>query len=240
MGVRPLNWLDIILAIFLLYGLIQGLRRGFLQTLAGLVGYGLGMLAGFLYYRQLGNMLFQQWKDSPAWLALLQKILPVPRELYALPAAKISTSTMQTAINQLVKDPAAKGQFEHLLAQLGQATQDPLVHNAAEAVYRMVGLALVEGIAFGLLFIGVIALVRLTVRMLGKLMDATPLGLINRLAGGAAGLAKSTLGLAIFLLVLAPMAPLVAQEKTGALAEFFKAVNSSMILNNLKQFLGGF
>lgn len=235
-----MNWLDLALVAFLLFGLMQGWRRGFLQALAGLVGYGLGMIAGFFYYRQLGQMLFQQWQDNPAWLALLQKILPVPRELYALPAAKISTSAMQVAINQLVKDPAAKGQFEHLLAQLSKASHDPTVQNAAEAVYSMVGLALFEGIAFGMLFLGAVMLVRTTVKMLSKIMESTPLGWFNRLAGGAMGLVKSLVGLAVLLLVLAPLAPLAGQEKKGALAAFFTAMDQSILLNYLKQLIGGF
>lgn len=60
-----LNWLDIILGIPLLYGLIRGLFRGIVQSVGSLVGLVLGIVIAYAYADVFGQQLVQWFVLTP-------------------------------------------------------------------------------------------------------------------------------------------------------------------------------
>lgn len=60
-----LNWLDIVLALIVLCSAIAGLRAGFTRVVIGLAALVVGLLAGFWFYRLVGDQL-QPWISTPA------------------------------------------------------------------------------------------------------------------------------------------------------------------------------
>jgi len=60
-----LNWLDIVLGLIILCSAIAGLRAGFTRVVIGLVATIVGLVAGFWFYRVVGDYL-RPWISTPA------------------------------------------------------------------------------------------------------------------------------------------------------------------------------
>ena len=60
-----LNWLDILLGLIIVSSAIAGLRAGFTRVVIGLVATIVGLVAGFWFYRMVGDQL-HPWISTPA------------------------------------------------------------------------------------------------------------------------------------------------------------------------------
>jgi len=60
-----LNWLDILLALIIVISAIAGLRAGFTRVVIGLLATIVGLVAGFWFYRLVGDQL-RGWISTPA------------------------------------------------------------------------------------------------------------------------------------------------------------------------------
>jgi len=59
-----MNWLDVVLGIFLLIMAIMGLRRGFVSTLIPLLGLIVGVVIAGNYYQGLAHNVFRSHSDA--------------------------------------------------------------------------------------------------------------------------------------------------------------------------------
>ncbi|HXF82833.1 MAG TPA: CvpA family protein [bacterium] len=72
-----MSWIDWTIVAFALFAALQGLRRGVLSALVGVLAVALSYLAASTWYRQLGDVvekylrLSAAWSDTVAFLAVL-------------------------------------------------------------------------------------------------------------------------------------------------------------------------
>jgi len=57
-----MNYIDILIIIFLIIFAIIGIRRGFFSELLTLVGFGLSLLISFIFYSQLGQIIYNKFQ----------------------------------------------------------------------------------------------------------------------------------------------------------------------------------
>jgi len=76
--VARLNWLDYAFVLVIALSALQGLRRGFIRSLAGIVGLGLGIVVALRYYRLLGDWMDIYLGWGPPLAAFLERRFGLP------------------------------------------------------------------------------------------------------------------------------------------------------------------
>jgi membrane protein required for colicin V production len=64
-SITNLNWFDIVLAVIVICSAVAGLRAGFTRVVIGLMATVVGLLAGFWFYRLVGEQL-HRWISTAA------------------------------------------------------------------------------------------------------------------------------------------------------------------------------
>jgi len=93
-----MNWLDIVLGIFLFLTAVSGLMRGLLSTLIPLIGLIIGVLVAGHYYTGLAHGLFRSHSDA-AYIAAFVVIV-----LFFLIAAWIVTAVLHSVLKAILLD----------------------------------------------------------------------------------------------------------------------------------------
>jgi len=97
--VTRLNWLDYAFLLVIALSALQGLRRGFVKSLTGLLGLGLGILVALRYYRLLGDWMDVYLGWGPRLAAFLERYFGLPGAIplevsggfFDLPAGQATT-----------------------------------------------------------------------------------------------------------------------------------------------------
>jgi membrane protein required for colicin V production len=97
-GKRQVNWLDVVLGIFLLIAAVMGLRRGLVSTLIPLIGLIIGVVIAGQYYMGLAHNVFRSHSDA-AYIAAFVVIV-----LIFLIAAFILTRVLHGLLKVVLLD----------------------------------------------------------------------------------------------------------------------------------------
>ena len=73
--IQKTNFIDVLLALFLIYGIVRGFLRGLFVELGALIGIGLGIFIASAYYREVANYAVCQTHIIGWWLLPLVFIL---------------------------------------------------------------------------------------------------------------------------------------------------------------------
>jgi uncharacterized membrane protein required for colicin V production len=220
------NYLDLLITGSLGLSVYQGYRRGILLSVARIVSYMAGLGVAIYYYR-----LFSDWLDEKLGLverlaSFLYSLLPLPRTVMTTAVDGLGFQELSQVVTAL---PLPVFYQQQMLTYLSnyQLILTGSILSIGETITLILAHTLVELIAFGVLFLGVLILVRRLGGVISRRANKSVFGGANRLAGAVLGLAGGLLIGAIGLGLLVPVVVLGQIGQIEVLAKVAEQVNSS-------------
>ena len=184
-----MNWLDWLLVIIITLSVYKGLRGGFLRGIAGIGGLLGGIWAAINHHDRLARYLSDKWNWD-------QKI------------SKFLSSRLQHNSLEKSRDNFGDGLFDSLVSQVDAAdTVVNAINLSAETILNIA--------AFGIIVISVYIILGGILKLISRVISATPLSPLDRLAGGVLGCAKGFLFASIALFILLSLKLPVALISAG-------------------------
>lgn len=183
-----MNWLDWLFISILIISGWQGLKKGFIHSISGLLGIIMGLAAALTGYKALSNYLYHQLNWGSSVSALILERIPMP------------------VIEQL--DQIGSVWDLLLIPFTGQEQGESLFYNTPVNIHIMVShisASLIDLIALMMLFLGTYIIVKLLIIFLSYMTDKTLFSPIDRAGGLLVGLAKGVLIVLVLVILARPM-----------------------------------
>jgi uncharacterized membrane protein required for colicin V production len=175
------NWLDWLIIVIIALSAFQGLRRGLLASLAGLVGTLVGLFVAYNYYRPLEQYLVMNWNVG-------EKIKPLVMQLFKIWMPSQSIQSVAQPGKLISAGGAAAGKMPNI--------GDYLANSFTSVV--------LETFCFLALLLATTWVINLAGFVLTKVAQFSLLGMPNHLGGLLFGTAR---GLAVVVIILALLTP---------------------------------
>lgn len=210
-----MNGVDLLIVIFLLFGLRKGYRRGFLNSVVGLVSVFFGLLVAWQVHFRVADYLEQQWH-------LLTKI-----------AAKLAQYFVFTETQFSVNEQ----QFWDYLGVLVQKVGGPVSEAALDVGSEFFYLWLAQLIFYGMVFVLLWFLVSQGLVLLScfitRLMEETIWGSLNQIGGLCLGLLSRLLILCVLCGLLKPFLQMASFAQTAFLSLILEKMSTSFFVPGL-------
>jgi len=219
--VLAVNLIDWLIIAFIFWGALSGYRRGLVAAILGFVGYVAAVVAASLY--------------SPVFVEWINKRGPMTQNLAEFFRKKLS---LTSAAGQGLPESSMGGNPGEILKYL----QDILVQSpenlegvADSFCYQLASLT-VQILAFTLLLIISIAVIRLLVGFLSRRMRGVILGGVNRLGGFIVGGTINALIISLLFVIFTPLLAVGAASSGGLLSGISKSLRQSTLIPYFIQF----
>jgi len=223
------NYLDMFIAGSLVLSVYQGYQRGILLSAARIISYIAGLVAAIYYYRAFGGWLDEKLGLVERLASFLYSLLPLPRTVMTTTVDGLGLKELTEVVNTLPLPVFYQQQMLTYLDNYQLVLVGSLL-SIGETITLILAHTLVELSAFGVIFLGVLFLVRRLGGLLSRGTNKSVFGGVNRLAGAAFGLAAGLLIGAIALGLLVPMVVLGQIVQIEALAKVAEQVNNSKMV----------
>ena len=188
-----MNWLDWLIVAVLVFSAFQGLRRGFVSSVAKLAGLLLGFIVGITYNRDLAAYLNSQWGIEDKIMPVTEKILKFffPVKEAAGPVSNASATVSPAGLAAAQPSPYS------------------VLFPYSESLVSSFTATILNAICFLALILATVWLVNLAGYLLTRIAKATPLGPLNHIGGLIFGGIR---GVIILMILLALMSPFQRTE----------------------------
>lgn len=214
----PLNWVDWLVLVVGLSGLLSGARRGLILALGGLIAAVAAIVVAAHVGPTLASVANAHWHAARQVAAFLQRYMPLPDGSGQIP---YSPSAMQLYIRQAVSQGAIPSgyaaAFTALIAQAGPAVGNPTIGTYVDDALST---RIVDFAAFGVaLIVSEVLLVSVVNLVLGRAGRHGWAGLLNGFLGACLGVLERLVEVAAVLAMLASLSVVPAFAGiTGALS----------------------
>lgn len=175
-----MNYLDILLLFFMVWGAWKGYRAGFISLITGWISYLVGGLVAASYSRPLAENVDQTWHLSFKWASHVAVRLPLPKEVLNQP---VSIPAVRQAEAVIADIPLPEIIKQSLIGSLDKYPGVTIGHAlAAQIVFLCI--VITAGVV---LFFAAIILLRRLAQWVTVSNRLPFLGFINRMMGMALG-----------------------------------------------------
>lgn len=208
----PQGLVDWIIAAYLFLGALAGLRRGFLASIVAILTAIVAVAAGLFASGPLVAWLDRTWRVTARAAEAIAGYAPLPP---GLADARLNPATMAQLLRWLDGLPWPEALRDRVHAHVQAAAAAAMAEPGSTVggfVYGLAATAVLELIAFVVVYLVVVAILRLLFGALPQGVTRLPfVGGLDRLAGAALGVATAGITAALVLTALAAL---------GALAPF--------------------
>lgn len=188
-----MNWLDWLIVAVLVFSAFQGLRYGFVSSVAKLAGLLVGFGVGITYNRDLAAYLNKQW-------GVEDKIMPVTEKIlrFFFPVKEAAGPVYN-----------AGGTISPGGLAAAQPSPYSMLYPYGESLVSSFAATILNAICFLALIMATVWIVNFAGHLLTRIAKASPLGPLNHIGGLIFGGVK---GIIIVMILLALMSPFQQTE----------------------------
>jgi uncharacterized membrane protein required for colicin V production len=215
--VDMINWVDVVIAILLIYNLIRGLTLGFVRLVFGILGYIVGFFVSKEYYKlatdyMLANVYY--------FAELKETIAAKVEESFA---GSVSPSDMSSAVTDGFKFPKLLG-IDLEKAFNFNATPD--FSSLASSISDFI----IYGIGFVLVFLAVLFVIKIIGIILNSFAELPIIKEFNRLGGFIFGGIKGLLFVFLIMTIITFLTPIISD--TGIMSSIQSSKYGIYFYNN--------
>lgn len=212
-----INWVDVVIAILLIYNLIRGLTLGFVRLVFGILGYIVGFFVSKEYYKlatdyMLANVYY--------FAELKETIAAKVEESFA---GSVSPSDMSSAVTDGFKFPKLLG-IDLEKAFNFNATPD--FSSLASSISDFI----IYGIGFVLVFLAVLFVIKIIGIILNSFAELPIIKEFNRLGGFIFGGIKGLLFVFLIMTIITFLTPIISD--TGIMSSIQSSKYGIYFYNN--------
>lgn len=231
------NWVDIVIAIILAYNLIRGFTRGFVRSIAGIVAYIVSGVLAKMYYKSTALYIANEYK----WFGnLKESISNHIKSSFSLNGQVTSInpeSIDPSMLNKLNLPSSLKGEVVNFFTEF---TSMNTGGNAVDRFAEYFSSFILNGIAFLLIFLVCLLVVKLLSILLDSFVKLPVLKQVNQLSGIIFGGIKGCLIVYLIMTIVVFTTPIVSNTsvmesiKLSTLGSFFYNYNIFLfIIDNI-------
>ena len=213
-----LNWLDILIAVLLLWGAARGLRAGFIRRFMSLAGLICGFWGAAKWSAPLVNLVEAQFRAVSHLAGILRQYISIPAEVALVP---VQPGGYADAIHHVLVLPLPADMRDKLAAHLANLLGNMSAISGStigEVIYRAVASLALHAVAFLVILSIIRAISVLLAEVMTQIMaSGTASSLTNRLLGAGLGLTESLAVLVVLMGLLMPIANLTGGRGLGSL-----------------------
>lgn len=215
------NWIDIVIAIIVLYNVVRGFSLGFIRSVIGIAGYVLAFWVSKEYHHTFTAYMLENFEN----VAQMKENLIFKIEEILLNSIEQGTANLTNG--------TLKGSGIPFLDNLNfndisgvSSTAMTTAHDVATAVADFI----ISGIGAIVVFLGVLLIVTIIGIILNAIMKLPVLAGVNRFAGLLVGLLKGNLLVFSIMTLLAFISPMI--NNTGLMQALYESKVGMFFYNN--------
>lgn len=231
------NWVDVIIAIILIYNLFKGFTKGFVRSIAGLLGYFVCIVIAKIYYKSVAIYISTEYK----WFLDLKTSI----SNRIISSFSSSSSSGQLAsegsdplvLNSLNLPSNIKGDFLGFFTELRGMKSGV---SSAERFADYFSSFILNGLAFLLIFLVCLIIIMLAAKILDSFVKLPLFKQVNQLSGILFGGIKGCLIVYLIMTVVVFTSPIMSATalmdgiRTSILGDFFYNYNIFLfIIDNI-------
>lgn len=244
-GLRTLglNWLDVVILLVLLLGIIRGLRAGFIRLLLGLVGFVLGFWGASTWARSAVQLSERSFRAVTVLASVIRRYIDIPTDVALMPIKAISPSDIMAGVRTLPLPPDLKTSIARYLNSLLSNMNTVPTATVGDFLYKAFASLCLHAVAFLLILYIIRGIALVMADVLSQTFAQGSAGaLTNGLLGAALGLAQSAISL---VAIIGLLTPLVNLSPSADLARVFATSRIAPALSRsfmwaVSRFGGGF
>lgn len=242
------NWVDIVIAIVLIYNLFRGFTRGFIRSVAGIVGYIISGVLAKMYYKSAAVYIAEEYK----WFGNIK--LSITNHIKSSfnsssNVGSISPEAIDPEIlNNLNLPSSIKGEVVNFFTEF---TSMSTGGNAVDRFAEYFSSFILNGIAFLLIFLVCLLAIKLLSILLDTFVKLPVLKQVNQLSGIIFGGIKGCLIVYLIMTIIVFTTPIVSNTSImdnihlSTLGSFFYNYNiflfiiDSIVAGDFKNLISG-
>ncbi len=223
-----MNIVDLVIIVALVVGAINGYRKGLLGSLCGLVANLLGLFVAIKYYPELSGWFNQQFSLGLKISQFFKAHVLLPPAVSTLQLTKIPLPDLIKQLESMALPPEIRVHLVEYLQKWWTSLNS--FNNLGELIHYLVAIALINGLAFFLIWFVVDKAAILLAQWLTRYTQNSLWGDLNRLSGTIIGLALRALSLTIILGIISPLLSLTSAAQPSLFSAVLKTMNQSQLV----------
>lgn len=217
------NWIDIVIAIIVLYNVVRGFSLGFIRSVIGIIGYVVAFWVSKEYHNIVADYLLTNFKSLADMKAgLVFKIEEILLNSIAEGTRSLTNSSLSESGIPFL---------EHLDVQDFMNVGSGAVSSAQEIALKITDF-IISGLGAILVFLVVLCLIKIMGMVLNAIMELPILKGVNRFAGLLIGLIKAMLFIFSLMTLMAFLSPAI-HDSVVMQALYASKVGSVLYNNNI-------
>lgn len=217
------NWIDIVIAIIVLYNVVRGFSLGFIRSVVGIIGYVVAFWVSKEYHSMVAEYLLANFKNvSDMKVTLVLKIEDILLNSIAQGTSSLTSSSLSESGIPFL---------ERLDVQDFMNVASGTVSSAHEIAVKIADF-IISGIGAILVFLVVLSLIKIIGMILNAIMELPILKGVNRFAGLLIGLIKAMLFIFSLMTLMAFLSPAI-HDSVVMQALYTSKVGSVLYNNNI-------
>lgn len=194
------NWIDIVIAIVVLYNVVRGFSLGFIRSVIGIIGYVLAFWVSKEYHNTVAKYMLVNFKSA----GQMKENLIIKIEEMLLNSLKEGTANLSNATLTDSGIPFLENLNIHDVVNVN-STAVTSAHDIASGIAEFI----ISGIAAIAVFLVVLLVTKIIGTILNAIMELPILKGVNRFAGLLVGLIKGGLFVFAVMTLLAFLSPAI-------------------------------
>lgn len=222
------NWVDITIAIIIVYNLFRGFTKGFIRSIAGLVGYLVSIIVSKIYYKSVSIYLVSEY----TWFGNLKtSISNHIKSSFTLnsPVNNYGADAIDSSvINNMNLPPSIRGDVVKFFSEFGSMKTGG---NAVDSFADYFSDFVLSGMAFLLIFFACLIAIKLLTIFLDSFVKLPILKQVNQLSGIIFGAIKGCLIVYLIMTIVIFTTPIISNTvildsiRSSTLGSFFYNYN---------------
>ncbi len=194
------NWIDVVIAIIVLYNVVRGFSLGFIRSVIGIIGYVLAFWIAKDYHNAVASYCLDNFRN----IAQMKVNLILSIEGMLSKSLSESTSSLTGA--------TFEGSGVPFLEKLNVSDFVNINNSAATTIHEVAAKIadfIVSGLSAILVFLLVLLIIKIIGSVLNAIMELPILKGVNRFAGLLIGLIKGSVFIFVIMTLLAFLSPAI-------------------------------
>ncbi len=243
-----LNWVDIVISLILIYNIFRGFTKGFVRSVAGLLGYVVSLILARAYYKSTAIYISTEY----TWFRNVKLSISnhIKSSFSSSPnAGYISPDTIDMGmLNNLNLPSNIKGEITNFFTEF---TSMNTGGNAIDRFADYFSGFILNGIAFLLIFFACLFIIKIIALILDSFVKLPILKQVNQLSGIIFGAIKGFIIVYLIMTIVVFSTPIVSNTfvmdsiKASVIGNFFYNYNiflfiiDNVVAGNFKSLISG-
>lgn len=201
------NWLDIVISALLLWGVLRGLRAGFIRRTMSLAGLILGFWGAATWSASVVHLLEERFRVVSSFAGMARQYISIPTEVALIPMQPGGQQEIVNHVLMLPLHPEFKAKIANYMSTLLANMGTIGARTVGEFIYKALASLLLHALAFVVILLVVRGVSVLMAEVLTQIMaSGVTSNLTNRLLGAGLGLLETLVLLVALIGLLTPIA----------------------------------